>query len=219
MIQFIKLFFLTLLLINTDIAKAQIYVGFGGGMNLSKVRYDNDTANSYLKEFQHFEKGFNGGFFSTFYFGKVLSVRSDLEYTQKGFQYTSTYRGEYKKFNFVEISTAGALDLNYDADIVITPFIGYCIAYWSSGTRGLFDVKNQIYQIDKIYLNSDTTFAYNRLDMGLTCGIEFRYKPTKKNLLTWGTKYEYGLMSSAKNKTDGWKNRNLSIFLAYNFKL
>ncbi len=214
-----KLIFLILFLTNVDIAKTQTYLGFGGGMNFSKVRYDNDTSNSYLKEFQHFEKGFNAGLFSTIYFGKVLSVRSDLEYTQKGFQYTSTYRGEYKKFNYAEISTSGALDLNYDGDIVITPFIGYWLAYWMSGTRGIFDIKNKIYQTDKIYLNSDTTFAYNRWDTGLSCGLEFRYKPTKKTLLTIGTKYEYGLMSSSKNKTDGWKNRNILIFLAYNFKL
>jgi len=198
---------------------SQIYLGPIFGFNASKVRYDNEYYNESLKAFQKFRVGINSGFLTYFYFGKVMDVRAETIFTQKGFSFNDTYTSGYKVFGFAEENVAGQLDLNYDSKVMVSPYLGYFGAYWLYGKRKYFDYKNDIYITDKIYLKNDTIFEYNRIDLGLIAGVDFKYKLSKKQILTFGFKYEFSLLSSAKNKVDGWKNRNISIFLAYNFKI
>lgn len=213
-----KILIILLLFIKTNLF-SQIFIGATGGINVSKIKYDNQYYNSIFSPFQKFRPGINSGLMSYLYFGKVMDVRLETSYSQKGFNYEDTYTKGHKNFSYAEISTAGQLDLNYDKKVNFSPYLGYFVAYWLSGKYQYFDYKNSEFITGNIYLKSDTTFAYNRIDLGLLAGIDTKIKLSRKQILTIGFRYEHGLLSTEKNKIDGWKNRNLSLYLALNFKI
>jgi len=213
-----NIFFLIFILLSS-ISSSQIYLGGEFGGNASKIRFDDDNIQKDFKHIQNFEYGYSAGLSGLFYFSKVLDVKTNLQYTKKGFAYSQTYSKGYKTFDYLQISAAGQLDINPKDDIVFSPYIGTYGAYWISGTRSFFDYKQNIFINDKIYLNSDTSFAYNRYDLGITAGIEAKFEQNYYRWLILGVKYELGMVSTDMEKVLGWKNQNLSVYLEYFFRI
>ncbi|MEA3450558.1 MAG: outer membrane beta-barrel protein [Bacteroidota bacterium] len=204
--------------ISHSISFSQIYLGGEFGGNASKIRFDDNIIQEDFKHIQDYQYGYSAGLSGLFYFSKVLNVNTDLLYTKKGFAYTQPFSDGYKTFDYLQLSAAGQLDLNPKDDIVFSPYIGTYGAYWISGERSFFDYKQNTFVTDKIYLNSDTSFAYNRYDLGVTVGIEAKFEQNYYRWLVLGLKYEHGMLSTDIEKVLGWKNRNLSVYLKYFFK-
>ena len=68
-------------------------------------------------------------------------------------------------------------------------------------------------------LSSDTTFAYNRHDVGLIAGIDFNFEQQNNRRFVLGMKYEQGMISTDIEKVDGWINKNFSIYFRYMFRV
>ncbi len=210
------LIFIFLFIINSF---SQIYFGGIIGANASKIKFDD---NSVQKEFRYIQiprYGYNAGVTGLFYFSEALNVKTDLLYTNKGFAYSQPYSKGYKIFNYAQLSIAGQVDLNPKASIVFSPFISPYGAYWISGKRSFFDYKKDNFITDKIYLNSDTTFSYNRYDLGISAGIEAKFRQKYHQWLVVGLKYEQGMVSTDIKKVLGWKNKNFSIYLEYFYRI
>lgn len=213
-ITLLSLFFLTI-----SNSNSQIYLGGFLGLNASKIQFDDQNIQDNFKYIQNFRFGYSSGLSGLFYFSKALNVKTDLLYTQKGFAYSQTYSKGYKVSNFVQISAAGQIDLNPKKKLIFSPYMAPYLGYWISGKRAFFDYQNQNFITDKIYLNSDTSFAYNRLDVGIAVGFEVKFKQNYHQWLVLGARYEQGMLSNDIEKVQGWKNRNLSIYLEYFYRI
>lgn len=215
-----KFLFLSLSLFLISItSNSQIFMGWNVGINNSKVKFDDDEINESFKYIGKPKYGFHGGLNSYFYFSKVLDLKADIDYTTKGFKYEQTYYYGQKTFNYGQLNTLGQIDLNPYSDVIISPYIGAYVGYWIWGTREQTDLKTGISEKDKIYLKNDSTFSYNRYDSGLSAGVDFKFQQPKKRLLIIGLKYEYGMITTDIDKVAGWKNRNMSIYLQYFYRL
>jgi len=200
-------------------AYPQIYGGFKVGANVASVRFDNEDLNESFKYIGKPYWGYNAGFNANFYFSKVLNLKTELKYSSKGFKYEQTYYYGYKTFNYGQFSSFGQIDLNPDGNVLVSPFMGPYTAYWISGVRYQYDVKGNTYDYDKIYLNSDTTFAYNRFDSGIIVGVDFKFEKSNHKKLVMGMMYELGMVTTDIEKVDGWKNRNLTLYLELYYRL
>ncbi len=211
------LFFLFLILsINTD---SQIYLGGNLGLNIAKVHFDSDDLNNSFKYIGRPKFGYNAGVVANFYFSRVLNLKTDLQYSQKGFKYEQTYVNGFKTFNYAFLSACGQLDVNPYDDIIFSPYLGAYFAFWISGIRQESNIKTNTTQRDIIYLKSDSSFAYNRYDSGIVPGFELKFKQKNKRWLILGLKYDFGMISTDVDKVAGWKNRNLTIYLHYVFRI
>ena len=198
---------------------SQIFVGFTAGINGANIRYDNDYWQQSFREVDHLRYGYNVGVSGNYFFSKVLSVEIDFLYTLKGFTYKQTYISGFKQFNYGQVNAAGQLVLNPDSDILIAPYLSPYLAYWISGKKMETNARTGDYDEGKIVLSSDTTFAYNRYDMGLTAGVDFMFEISRYRTFILGAKYEHGMISTDIEKVDGWRNKNFSIYFRYMFKI
>ncbi|MBN2662303.1 MAG: hypothetical protein JXR68_01525 [Bacteroidales bacterium] len=215
-----KFLFLALsLFLISSTTNSQIFMGWNAGLNNSKVKFDDDEINESFKYIGKPLYGFHGGLSNYFYFSKVLDLKIDMEYTTKGFKYKQTYYYGQKTFNYGQLNMQGQIDLNPYSDVIISPYLGAYVGYWIWGTREQTDLKTGIYEKDKIYLKNDSTFSYNRYDSGLSAGVDFKFPQPNKRLLIIGVIYEYGMITTDVDKVAGWKNRNMSIYLQYFYRL
>lgn len=198
---------------------SQIYLGFTAGGNGANVTFDDDLMQLGFKSIDKLRYGYNVGLSGDYYFADVLAVELDFAYTLKGFAYKQTYSRGFKQFNYGQVNAAGKIDLNPDGDIIVTPYLSPYVAYWISGKRMQTDIKTGVLEQDKIILKSDTTYAYNRYDSGLIIGVDFKFKQPNHRYFILGTKYEQGMVSTDIEKVDGWKNKNLSIYFRYMFRV
>lgn len=215
-----KILFLSFLFLTINFTlNSQIYLGFSGGVNAAGIRFDNDVQQNGFRKIDKPRYGYKAGLTGDFYFAKVLAVQVDLDYTLKGFAYELTYSEGYKIFNYGQISAAGKIDLNPDSKVIVSPFLAPYAAYWISGKRMQSDYKTGIIDIDKIYLSGDTTFAYNRYDIGIIAGINFKFEQPNHRYFELGIRYEQGMISTDIEKVDGWRNKNLSIYFRYVYRV
>jgi Outer membrane protein beta-barrel domain len=198
---------------------SQIYLGFTVGGNGANVTFDDDDMQHGFKSIDKLRYGYNVGISGDYYFAKVLSVELDFSYTLKGFAFEQTYSSGFKQFNYGQVNAAGKIDLNPDSDIIISPYLSPYAAYWISGKRMQTDIKTGIPRIDKIDLKSDTTYAYNRYDLGIIIGVDFKFEQPNHRYFILGTKYEQGMISTDIDKVDGWRNKNFSIYFRYMFRV
>lgn len=214
-----KLLLLILCIVLYLFGNSQIYMGISGGANASNVRFDDaDVQDAFrYKDKPHF--GTTISYVSDFYFGQVLSLMVDAGYTVKGLKYKQTYSQGYKKFEFLQLIIAGKVDLNPEADFIVSPYIAPYGAYWLAGEKQHSDYKTGVIKEEKINLKNDTAFQYNRYDIGLVAGIDFKVKAGRKNYFIFGLRYEHGMLSSDIDKVDGWKNRNLNIYMKFLFRI
>lgn len=214
-----KFIIVSILLFFSFSVNSQIYLGFTGGLNGANVRFDDDALQRAFKYKDKLRYGYNVGLTGDFYFSKVLSVDVDFLYTLKGYAYEQTYSMGYKQFNYGQISAAGKLDLNPGSDVIVSPYIAPYGGYWITGKRMHSDFKTGIVEEDKIYLSNDSTFAYNRYDIGIAAGVDFKFKQQYHRQLVVGIKYEQGMVSTDIDKVDGWLNKNFSIYIRYLFRV
>ncbi len=209
------LFFLLIFIYNSN---SQIYFGIISGLNSANIRFVDDEVNKSFSAIENNRFGYNAGICGDFYFSKVLSVEIDLAYTTKGFNFEQTYSRGYKQFNYIQLNANGKIDFNPDEDIIFSAYVAPYAAYWLSGKRMISGV-NYGYVVDKIPLQSDTTFRYNRYDLGLIFGTEMKFEQENDALFIIGLKYEHGMISTDIDKVDGWFNRNISLYFRYLFNL
>jgi len=215
-----KLLFITLnLLFTTFILSSQIYLGWNAGLNTSEVKFDNEEYNESFKHIGRPKFGYSAGINSYFYFSKVLDLKTDILYTTKGFRYEQTYYYGHKTLNYGQINLQGQIDLNPDADIIFSPYIGSYAAYWISGKSVQTDLRLGYTDKEDIYLKRDSTFAYKRYDSGISAGIDMKFNQPNYKLIVIGIKYELGMITTDIDKVAGWKNRNLNIYFKYYYRV
>jgi hypothetical protein len=207
------------LIIATNL-QSQIYLGLSTGISASKIHFDDESLQKNFRPIQKFSKNFIYDINSELYFGQVLNLNISATYLSKGFDYEQTYVKGYKHLRYIEIQTAGQIDINPDDKLIFSPYIGTYAAYWLSGERRYFDYKNNIYLTDSINFGNDSTFRYNRYDLGIIGGIDIKF-PQKRNkkIIISGIRYEQGMISTDIEKVNGWKNRTFIVYLRYIFKL
>jgi hypothetical protein len=198
----------------------QIYLGADFGINESKIRYDDEDYQKSFKHFQKFKKGYSGGITSLLYFSEVLDLKANLFYTQKGMRYLQTYSYNDKTLNYAQLDIGGQLDLSPHSKIMLSPYISPFTSFWISGYQTFWDNKNNQYITDQeIYLKNDTTFRYNRYDIGILTGIDLKIKQPKHRFWIIGFRYEYSMLTTAKEEVYGWKNRNICFYIQYVYRI
>ncbi len=213
--KIIKFSFFIILIFHLSVIQAQnneIQLALGG--TLSTVSFDDTIAQSAVSPHLRPKFGYSFSMGWEHYFASILSLRTVISYTQKGFAYTYTYRQGYKTFNYLVLTAAGNIQLyrgpSVEIGFSIAPFVGY----WISGFKFEADYRGNALYAQKIVF-SDSTYSYNRWDAGVAAGLHLKYWQTITQALTLDIGFDYSAVSNDRQNVAGTKNRTLYFRIGY----
>lgn len=183
-----KVIFMTILLLSTVAASAQLSFTTRAGVNVSGV----ENSDSQMKI------GWKVGAGVDYAFSKLFSVRPMLYYSAKGYSYGKNNLGfsadEVFKLNYLELPILASFHFGLGTNISLVANVGPYIGY----------------RLNKA--PSKPALDYKKIDTGGCAGLDFVYK---KYLI--GIEAQYGTSNLAKATNGNLHNINYSIVLGYNF--
>lgn len=180
-------------------------VGVKGGLNFSNLYTDDVDDNNMLTSF-------NAGVYASFPLTTFIAIQPELLYSRKGAElvYNNAFAEGTAKFklNYIELPLLVKVNVAKNISIHAGPYVAYLIdAQVKNETdSGTFD-------FEKNYNNDD----FNKFDTGLSAGVGFDL-----DAIGIGLRYNYGLSTVGKERTDGGqtytvpdgKNSNISLYVA-----
>ncbi len=217
--KIIKFYIFLVLIFPYTLLKAQNNeIIFSVGGTLSTVRFDDSAAQAAVSPHLKPKAGYLVSAIWEHYFAPILSLRTSMDYIQKGFAYSYPYKQGYKTFNYLTLSVAGNLVL-YRAPIMeisasVAPFTGY----WISGFKFEADYRGNALYAKKIIF-SDSTYSYNRWDAGVAAGLHLKYWQSSSQAITLDIGLKYSAVSNDRKNVAGTKNRCFYIRMGYLWSL
>jgi len=179
--------------------------GIKGGVNMSNLYSDSDDIND-----ENALWGFNAGVFAAFPIADNVFIQPEILYTTKGAELDYDFAGiegtSKFKLSYIEVPLLVRFNLTENFNIHVGGYASYLV---SAKTKGEGDVEFE----DE--LDADD---FERFDAGLSAGVGVDFNP-----ISIGLRYNYGLTTIGKERTDAGvnytfpdaKNSNLSLYLAY----
>ena len=149
-----------------------------------------------------------------YFFSPVLSIKTVVSYTQKGFSYKYTYREGYKRFNYLTVSPQANLYVFSGSQMEFLVYLAPYVSYWLTGYKFEADYRNSQLLEQKINF-SDTAYSYNRLDAGAEAGIGLKYWQTGSQAILLNIGFQYSTVSNDRQNVAGTKNRSILFSLGY----
>jgi len=187
-------------------AGARVGVDFGSLSNFSKVKSDAEDGGDKVARNAHM--GFQGGFFGSYNFNKILGVQAEIIFDRKGekLTYTGTDHGDIYTgtmitsvtYMTIPILFKGGYDFGrFQVYGIFGPYIGIGLAgklkYTENGTSIERSMKFTKYN-DATAADDDSPMEHaNRLDAGLTIGVQPGFK-LGPGILILDLRYNFGLI-------------------------
>lgn len=208
----------TIVLISSSFSFAQFtHLGIKGGLNFSKVNYNND-----LQSYDHpFKAGFNAGLFGEFELNGKMSLYAEVIYSQRGNKYYFDGNSEIGQ-SFVEHTFIQELDYidililfqykfptksNFTPKIFAGPLVSFLLSanleYEEQESKGEIDVKELI----------------QSSEFGVVFGIGTDSQ-LPSNKIIFDIRYNLGLTNINNNEEGSeFTSGNISINQGYGFEL
>ena len=192
---------------------SQTTFGIKTGLNLCIVKYANSDINNIMKSHRKLKPGINAGFFINIELAKVISVQTEILYTQKGLKYIQEgYSKGKNTMNYIEVPVLGQYNIKINRQSKFNIYVGGYVALWTDGKyiRTSYDLYEK--EKDKVDFSNEE-YKYNRIDAGYLGGVSI-----KINRFVIDLRYTHSVISSSQAVADGKLNRVFSLCIAYILK-
>ncbi len=189
---------------------SQTTVGFKSGINLSKSVYLDDYKDDLIAPIRILKPGFIGGIVIHQTLNKILSVQTEVLYSQKGLKVTQEpHSTTINSMNYIEIPLTGHYSIIKNRYSTFDLYIGGYSAYWMGGMYKRIDLITGETGIVKVDFNNPD-YTYSRIDFGLLGGVVYKAEKTD-----FFIRYTHSMTGSSQINTDALSNRVISLGINY----
>lgn len=188
----------------------QTSIGVKSGLNLSKAVYLNEYNEELIKPIRTLKPGFVAGFFIQQELNKIISVKIEVLYSQKGLKTVQEPIAKYiSSMNYVEVPLIGSYSLTKNKHSNFDIYIGGYGAYWTDGKFKRIDLISS--ETTKTNVNfNDKQFIYKRINAGILFGFTY-----KKNKSSYFLRYTHSMIGSSQENADALSNRVITLGINY----
>lgn len=169
-----KLSLVVFSVLSFTMASAQVYLGFQGGANLSKMDFTNNVDYNFIKI--GYVQGFNGGLVFQYLGDKHAGVQIEGNYSQRGWVVNDTTAGNktdtINRMNYIEMPMLTHVNIGggkLRGLFQLGPYLGYALNRETTIVNTETGVEEIVpYEFDK---DKD-----GRIDFGLITGAGFEYR-------------------------------------------
>ena len=209
-----KIIVLFIVLFTFSKTEAQVTFGIKSGLNLSIAEYLDESKNELIKPYRKLKPGLIAGAFINISLNKILSIQTELLYSQKGLKFIQE---KYNKkvintMNYVVLPITGQYKIYLTKYDFISIYIGGFVAFWTDGKNKATSLLSG----ETVAVNVDFSnefYKYSRFDAGLLGGASYKFN--KKFGID--LRYTHSRLSSSEEYADGISNRVTAISLTYSF--
>lgn len=204
------IFIFILFFTGTIKSNSQTYFKIKTGINFSKAVYLNKNNNDLVKPIRKLKSGFTGGIAIHHFLNKIISVQTEILYSQKGLKTEQPpYATTYNTMNYAEIPISGHYALVKTRDSYFNIYIGGYGAYWTDGKYKRKDYyTGEISSVNVDFHNPD--YKYSRIDAGILAGCIYNIKK-----LDFFLRYTHSMTGSSELNTDALSNKVISFGINY----
>ena len=185
---------------------SQISIGLKTGLNLSYAKYSDKDADVLVKPYRKLKPGFVSGIVLNSKLNKVLSVQTEVLYSQKGLKFEQLpYNKIVNTMNYIELPISGHYNFSARKDASFNFYIGAYAAYWIDGKFKKDDLTSGEKFVDTVDFDNPE-YKFNRLDAGILAGIVYKVKKTSFFL-----RYTHSMTGSSELNVDALTNRIVSF--------
>ena len=189
---------------------SQTSFGIKTGLNLSHAKYLDDGDEQLIKPYRKLKPGFVTGIVFNSKLNEVLSVQTEILYSQKGLQFEQQPHSKgINSMNYIEVPLSGHYKIAGTSFSEFNAYIGGYIAYWTDGKYKYTELSSGEKDVQKVDFNNPD-YKYNRIDAGILGGFAYRINKT-----TLFVRYLHSMAGSSEINADALTNRVISIGLIF----
>lgn len=214
MLNFRKIIIALILVIFFSKISAQVSFGVKTGLNLSLARYLDESKNELIKPHRKLKPGLVAGVFANISLNKILSIQTDLLYSQKGLKFIQeAYNNKViNTMNYIEVPITGNYKIYFSKYNFISVYFGGYVAFWTDGKYKSISLLTGESSSENVNFNSEF-YSYSRFDAGLLGGVSYKLGSN----VGIDLRYTHSKLSSSQEYADGISNSVISLFLTYCF--
>ena len=189
---------------------SQTYLKIKTGINLSKAVYLNDADENLIKPIRKLKPGITGGIVLHHFLNKVISVQTEILYSQKGLKTEQIpFATSINTMNYLEIPVTGHYSFVKTRNSFFNIYIGGFGAYWTDGKYKRKDYYTGDVSSIKVDF-SNPNYSYSRVDAGILAGAVYNI-----NNIDLFIRYTHSMTGSSEENTDALSNKVFSLGINY----